>query len=152
MELTHEMGAQWAAFADKAAGVTKTFTALERTFALPGRRQDHRRRRSIEVMKTNDQHGIHRARRSAPRCARCPEPIERLGLLSPIPKSARAGSASESRGRKRAARWSCDGAQNIAPNERPARYAHVQDPGVTFEGRVLRLRAAPPACFHFRQR
>jgi len=28
--------------------------------------------------------------------------------------------------------------KNIAPNEKPpAKYAHVQDPGVTFEGRVL---------------
>mgnify|MGYP000987488344 CR=1 FL=1 len=40
VKLTHEMGAQWAAFADKAAGAwTKMLTALERTFALPGRRQ-----------------------------------------------------------------------------------------------------------------
>lgn len=54
---------------------------------------------------------------------------------------------------KKRARWFCGGVleqkaggkvvfamhhRNIAPNETPpARYAHVQDPGVTFEGRVL---------------
>lgn len=52
------------------------------------------------------------------------------------------------------ARWFCGGVleqkaggkvefamvhKNLAPNETPpAKYAHVQDPGVTFEGRVLR--------------
>jgi uncharacterized protein YndB with AHSA1/START domain len=52
------------------------------------------------------------------------------------------------------ARWICGGAleqrpggtvefamqhKNLAPDETPpAKYAHVQDPGVTFEGRVLR--------------
>jgi uncharacterized protein YndB with AHSA1/START domain len=52
------------------------------------------------------------------------------------------------------ARWFCGGAleqkaggkvefamvhKNLAPDETPpAKYAHVQDPGVTFEGRVLR--------------
>jgi uncharacterized protein YndB with AHSA1/START domain len=52
------------------------------------------------------------------------------------------------------ARWFCGGAleqkaggkvefamvhKNLSPDEKPpAKYAHVQDPGVTFEGRVLR--------------
>lgn len=55
---------------------------------------------------------------------------------------------------KKRARWFCGGAleqkaggtvefamvhKNLAPDEKPpAKYAHVQDPGVTFEGRVLR--------------
>ncbi|MDP3072107.1 MAG: SRPBCC family protein [Opitutaceae bacterium] len=38
VKLTHEMGAQWTAFADKAAGAwAKMLTALERMFAPPGR-------------------------------------------------------------------------------------------------------------------
>jgi uncharacterized protein YndB with AHSA1/START domain len=55
------------------------------------------------------------------------------------------------------ARWFCGGVleqkaggkvefamvhKNIAPNEKPpAKYAQVQDPGVTFEGRVLKCEA-----------
>ncbi len=61
------------------------------------------------------------------------------------------------------ARWFCGGIweqkaggkiefamrhQNIAPNETPPeKYAHVQDPGVTFEGRVLRCE--PPRLLTF---
>jgi uncharacterized protein YndB with AHSA1/START domain len=41
LKLTHEMGAQWAAFADKAAGSwTKMLTALERMFTPPGSRDE----------------------------------------------------------------------------------------------------------------
>ena len=78
-----------------------------------------------------------------------PGPIERLWDYLTVPE--------------KRARWICGGAleqkpggkvefamhhKNLSPNEAPpAKYAHVQDPGVTFEGRVLRCE--PPRLLEF---
>lgn len=91
-------------------------------------------------MKTNEQPGKF-TRPGEVRIVRTlPGPIERVWEYLTDPK--------------KRARWFCGGAleqkaggtvefamvhKNLAPEETPpAKYAHVQDPGVTFEGRVLR--------------
>jgi uncharacterized protein YndB with AHSA1/START domain len=91
-------------------------------------------------MKANEQHGKFTGRSEVRLVRTLPGPIERVWeyLTDPVKR----------------ARWFSGGVleqkaggkvefamvhKNIAPNEKPpAKYAHVQDPGVTFEGRVLR--------------
>jgi len=91
-------------------------------------------------MKTNEQYGKFINRGEVRLTRLLPGPIERVWEYL---------TESEKR-----ARWFCGGVlepktggkvefamvhKNLAPNETPpAKFAHVQDPGVTFEGRVLR--------------
>lgn len=91
-------------------------------------------------MKTNEQHGKFTGPGEVRLVRTLPGPIERVWEYLTDPE--------------KRARWFCGGVteqkaggkvefamvhKNLAPNETPpAKYAHVQDPGVTFEGRVLR--------------
>jgi uncharacterized protein YndB with AHSA1/START domain len=91
-------------------------------------------------MKTNDQHGQFNGPAEVRIVRTLPGPIERIWAYLTDPE--------------KRARWFCGGVleqkaggkvefamvhKNLAPNETPpAKYAKVQDPGVTFEGRVLR--------------
>jgi uncharacterized protein YndB with AHSA1/START domain len=90
-------------------------------------------------MKTNEEPGKFTGPAEVRLVRTLPGPIERVWAYLTDPE--------------KRARWFCGGAleqkaggkaefamvhKNIAPNEKPpAKYAHVQDPGVTFEGRVL---------------
>ncbi|MEO5960630.1 MAG: SRPBCC family protein [Opitutaceae bacterium] len=100
-------------------------------------------------MKANVQHGKFTTPAEVRLVRLLPGPIQRVWeyLIDP----------------KKRARWFCGGVteqkaggkvefkmvhKNLAPNETPpAKYAHVQDPGVTFEGRVLRCE--PPRLLVF---
>jgi len=91
-------------------------------------------------MKSNEQHGKFTGPAEVRLVRTLPGPIERVWAYLTDPA--------------KRARWFCGGVleqkaggkvefamvhKNISPNETPpAKYAHVQDPGVTFEGRVLR--------------
>jgi uncharacterized protein YndB with AHSA1/START domain len=91
-------------------------------------------------MKANEQHGKFTGPGEVRLVRTLPGPIERVWEYLTDPE--------------KRARWFCGGAleqkaggkvefamvhKNLAPDETPpAKYAHVQDPGVTFEGRVLR--------------
>lgn len=91
-------------------------------------------------MKSNDQHGQFTGPGEVRLVRTLPGPIERIWEYLTDPE--------------KRARWICGGMleqkaggkvefamhhKNLAPNEAPpAKYAHVQDPGVTFEGRVLK--------------
>jgi uncharacterized protein YndB with AHSA1/START domain len=91
-------------------------------------------------MKANEQHGKFTTPTEVRLVRILPGPIERVWEYLTDPE--------------KRARWFCGGVleqkaggkvefamvhKNLAPNETPpAKYAHVQDPGVTFEGRVLR--------------
>ena len=100
-------------------------------------------------MKNNDQHGKFISPKEVRIVRTLQGPIERVWeyLTQPDKRS----------------RWLCGGVleqkaggrvefamvhKNLAPNEKPpAKYAQVQDPGVTFEGRVLRC--DPPKLLAF---
>ena len=91
-------------------------------------------------MKNNEQHGKFTGRGEVRIVRLLPGPIERIWAYLTDPE--------------KRARWFCGGElepkaggkvvfamvhKNLAPGETPpAKYAHVQDPGVTFEGRVLK--------------
>ena len=91
-------------------------------------------------MKPNEQHGNFTGPAEVRLVRTLPGPIERIWAYLTDPE--------------KRARWFCGGVleqkpggkvefamvhKNLAPNETPpAKYAHVQDPGVIFEGRVLR--------------
>lgn len=91
-------------------------------------------------MTSNEQHGKFTAPGEVRLVRTLPGPIERVWEYLTDPE--------------KRARWFCGGVteqkpggkiefvmvhKNLAPNETPpAKYAHVQDPGVTFEGRVLK--------------
>ncbi len=91
-------------------------------------------------MKSNEELGKFKGRAEVRLVRTLPGPIERVWEYLTDPE--------------KRARWFCGGAleqkaggkvefamhhKNIAPGEKPpAKYAHVQDPGVTFDGRVLR--------------
>lgn len=91
-------------------------------------------------MKINEQHGKFTGPAEVRLVRTLPGPIERVWEYLTDPE--------------KRARWFCGGVleqkaggkaefvmvhKNLAPGETPpAKYAHVQDPGVTFEGRVLR--------------
>lgn len=91
-------------------------------------------------MKSNEQPGEFTGPAEVRIVRTLPGPIERVWAYLTDPE--------------KRARWFCGGAleqkaggkvefnmvhKNLAPDETPpAKYAHVQDPGVTFEGRVLR--------------
>jgi uncharacterized protein YndB with AHSA1/START domain len=91
-------------------------------------------------MKSNDQHGKFIGQGEVRLVRTLPGPIERIWEYLTDPE--------------KRARWICGGVleqkaggkvefamhhKNLAPNETPpAKYAKVQDPGVTFEGHVLR--------------
>jgi uncharacterized protein YndB with AHSA1/START domain len=90
-------------------------------------------------MNTNDQYGKFTGPAEVRIVRTLPGPIERVWDYLTVPE--------------KRARWFCDGPleqktngkvefamvhKNLAPEETPPpEYAHVQDPGVTFEGRVL---------------
>jgi uncharacterized protein YndB with AHSA1/START domain len=100
-------------------------------------------------MKNNDQHGKFTGPAEVRIVRTLPGPIDRVWEYLTQPE--------------KRARWLCGGVleqkaggrvefamvhKNLAPNETPpAKYAHVQDPGVTFEGRVLRC--DPPKLLSF---
>ena len=100
-------------------------------------------------MKANDQHGKFSGPGEVRLVRTLPGPIERVWEYITDPK--------------KRARWFCGGVveqkvggnvefamvhKNLAPDETPpAKYAHVQDPGVTFEGRVLQCE--PPRLLVF---
>lgn len=91
-------------------------------------------------MKNNEQHGAFTGPAEVRLVRTLPGPIERVWAFLTDPE--------------KRARWFCGGAleqkaggkvefamvhKHLAPDETPpAKYAQVQDPGVTFEGRVLR--------------
>jgi uncharacterized protein YndB with AHSA1/START domain len=91
-------------------------------------------------MKNNEEHGKFTGRDEVRIVRTLPGPIERVWEYITDPE--------------KRARWFCGGVleqkaggkvefamvhKNLAPDETPpAKFAHVQDPGVTFEGRVLR--------------
>jgi uncharacterized protein YndB with AHSA1/START domain len=91
-------------------------------------------------MKANEQYGEFTGPAEVRLVRTLPGPIERVWEYITDPE--------------KRARWFCGGVleqkaggkvefamvhKNLAPGEKPpAKYAHVQDPGVTFEGRVLR--------------
>lgn len=91
-------------------------------------------------MKSNEQHGKFTGPAEVRLVRTLPGPIERVWEYLTDPE--------------KRARWFCAGVteqkaggkvefamvhKNLAPSETPpAKFAHVQDPGVTFEGRVLR--------------
>lgn len=100
-------------------------------------------------MKSNEQHGKFTGPGEVRIVRTLPGPIERVWQYLTDPE--------------KRARWICGGVleqkaggkvefamhhKNLAPNETPpAKYAHVQDPGVTFEGHVLRCE--PPRLLVF---
>lgn len=100
-------------------------------------------------MNTNEQYGKFTARGEVRIVRLLPGPIERVWQYLVDPE--------------KRARWLCGGPieqkaggkvvfvmhhKNLAPDEEPpAQFAHVQDPGVTFEGRVLRCE--PPTLLAF---
>jgi uncharacterized protein YndB with AHSA1/START domain len=91
-------------------------------------------------MKANEEYGKFKGRDEVRLVRTLPGPIERVWEYLTDPE--------------KRARWFCGGVteqkaggkvefamvhKNLAPDEKPpAKYAHVQDPGVTFEGRVLK--------------
>ncbi len=100
-------------------------------------------------MKTNDEYGKFTGSSEVRLVRTLPGPIERVWQYLTEPE--------------KRARWICGGIleqkaggkvefamvhKNLAPNETPPpKYAHVQDPGVTFEGRVLKCE--PPRLLVF---
>jgi uncharacterized protein YndB with AHSA1/START domain len=100
-------------------------------------------------MKTNEEYGKFTGPAEVRLVRTLPGPIERVWeYLTDSEKRARwfSGGAVEQRKGGRVEFVMVH--KNLAPNETPpAKYAHVQDPGVTFEGRVLRCE--PPRLLVF---
>lgn len=100
-------------------------------------------------MKANEEHGKFISRAEVRLVRTLPGPIERVWqYLTDPEKRARwfAGGVTEQKvgGKVEFAMRH----KNLSPDETPpAKYAHVQDPGVTFEGRVLRCE--PPRLLAF---
>ena len=100
-------------------------------------------------MKNNDQHGKFTSPTEVRIVRTLPGPIERVWeYLTQSEKRARWFSGGELEQKAGGRIEFVMVHKNLAPNEKPpAKYAHVQDPGVTFEGRVLRC--DPPKLLSF---